>query len=141
MIHTRLPHSHHRHLKVCSTATPKQLASLRRGARDPVVYTLLPVEPVARSVCIMGPTQHFTSVWTSYKSPGWQVTCKRIRRRVTKSTLQVKDKVHPRTGHEGTEGGLRYSSTLSLTSVLGSGEWSTPHPGRFTPVKVQVPVV
>jgi hypothetical protein len=28
--------------------------------------------------------------------------------------------VHPATGHEGTEG--KYSSTLSLTSVLGAGE-------------------
>jgi hypothetical protein len=27
-------------------------------------------------------------------------------------------KVHPRTGHEGSEGGKRYGSTLSLTSTL-----------------------
>jgi len=33
-------------------------------------------------------------------------------------TIKCKDKVHPRTGHEGTEGRKRYSSTLSLTSAL-----------------------
>ena len=27
----------------------------------------------------------------------------------------------------------RYSSTLSLTSALDGGRWSTPRPGRFTP--------
>ena len=46
-----------------------------------------------------------------------------------------KGKVHPRTGHEGPEGELRYSSTLSLTSALDEGRWSTPRPGRFTPGK------
>jgi hypothetical protein len=49
--------------------------------------------------------------------------------------LQVsigKGKVHPRTGHEGSEGEYRYSSTLSLTSTLDGGGWSTPRPGRFT---------
>jgi hypothetical protein len=30
----------------------------------------------------------------------------------------IKGKVHPRTGHEGPEGELRYSSTLSLPSAL-----------------------
>jgi hypothetical protein len=29
----------------------------------------------------------------------------------------------------------RYSSTISLTSVLHEGGWSTPRPGRFTPGK------
>jgi hypothetical protein len=28
--------------------------------------------------------------------------------------------------------GLRYSSTLSLTTALDGGGWSTPRPGRFT---------
>ena len=42
-------------------------------------------------------------------------------------------KVHPRTGHEGPEREQRYSSTLSLTSTLDGGGWSTPRPGRFTP--------
>jgi hypothetical protein len=47
----------------------------------------------------------------------------------------VKGKVLPRTGHEGPEGEYRYSSTLSLTSALDVGGWSTPRPGRFTPGK------
>jgi hypothetical protein len=42
---------------------------------------------------------------------------------------------HLRTGHEGPEGEQRYNSTLSLTSVLDVGGWSTPHPSRFTPGK------
>jgi hypothetical protein len=29
----------------------------------------------------------------------------------------------------------RYTSTLSLTSALDEGSWSTPRPGRFTPEK------
>jgi len=45
-----------------------------------------------------------------------------------------KGKVHHRTGQEGPEGEYRYSSTVSLTSALGGGGWSTPRPGRFTPV-------
>jgi len=44
-----------------------------------------------------------------------------------------KDKVHPRTGHESPEEEKRYSSTLSLTSMLDGDGWSTPRPGRFTP--------
>jgi hypothetical protein len=35
--------------------------------------------------------------------------------------LKGKGKVLPRTGHEGTEGEYRYSSTLSLTSALDGG--------------------
>jgi hypothetical protein len=50
-------------------------------------------------------------------------------------TLYMKGKVHPRTGHEGPEGESRYSSTLSLTSALYEGGWSTPRLGRFTPGK------
>ena len=46
-----------------------------------------------------------------------------------------KDKGLPRTGHEGPEGEERYSCTLSLTSALNEGGWSTPRPGRFTPGK------
>ena len=52
-----------------------------------------------------------------------------------------KRKLHPRTGHEGPKGEKRYNSTLSLTSVLDRGEWSTPRPGRFTPGKDPAPVV
>ena len=43
--------------------------------------------------------------------------------------------VHPVTCHESPEGSYRYSSTISLTSVLDEGGWSTPRPGRFTPGK------
>jgi len=52
-----------------------------------------------------------------------------------------KGKVHSRTGHEGSKGEERYSSTLSLTSALDGGGWSTPHPGRFTSEKEPVPTV
>jgi len=34
-----------------------------------------------------------------------------------------------------------YSFTLSLTPALDWAGWSTPHPGRFTPRKVPVPIV
>jgi hypothetical protein len=44
-------------------------------------------------------------------------------------------KIPPKTGHEGPEGELKYSSTLSLTLALDEGGWSTPRPGRFTPRK------
>lgn len=43
--------------------------------------------------------------------------------------------VDPRTGHDGTEGEYKYHSSLSLSSTLHGVEWSTPHPGRFTPGK------
>ena len=36
-------------------------------------------------------------------------------------------------GQEGPEGEKMYSSTLSSTSVLGGGGWSTVRPGCFTP--------
>jgi len=45
------------------------------------------------------------------------------------------------TGHEGPEVEKRYSFTLSLTSALDVGGWSTPRPGRFTPEKDPVPIV
>ena len=48
---------------------------------------------------------------------------------------KVKGTVHPRTGHEGPEGELRYSPILSLTSALDGGGLSKPRPGRFTPGK------
>jgi len=50
-------------------------------------------------------------------------------------------KVYPRTGYEGPVGGYRYRRTLSLTSGLDGGGWSTPRPGRFTPGKDTVPIV
>ena len=34
-----------------------------------------------------------------------------------------------------------YSSTLSVTLALDGGGWSTPRPGRFTPVEDPVPIV
>jgi hypothetical protein len=48
---------------------------------------------------------------------------------------KVKNKVFPRTGHEGPEGEYSYNSTLSLTSALDGGGWLTPCPDRFTPRK------
>ena len=45
----------------------------------------------------------------------------------------TKRKGHPRKGYEGLEGEYKYSLTLSLTSALDGGGWSTPRPGRFTP--------
>jgi hypothetical protein len=47
----------------------------------------------------------------------------------------VKVNFHPRTGHESPERKQRYSFTVSLTSALDRGGWSTPRPGRFTPGK------
>jgi hypothetical protein len=41
--------------------------------------------------------------------------------------------VHPITGNEGPEVEQRYSSTLSLTSALDGGGWSTSRSGRFIP--------
>jgi len=49
--------------------------------------------------------------------------------------------VHSRTGHEGPEGEQMYSSSLSLTSALDGGEWTTPRPGHFTPEKYPVAIV
>jgi hypothetical protein len=55
--------------------------------------------------------------------------------------VQRKGTVHPRTGHEGSEGEQKYSSTVSLTSALDGGGWWTPRPGRFTPGNDPVPIV
>jgi hypothetical protein len=56
-------------------------------------------------------------------------------------SVKGKGKVYPRAGHESPEGEEMYSSTLSLTSALDGGGWSTPRPGRFTPGKDPVPIV
>jgi len=53
----------------------------------------------------------------------------------------VKCEFHPRTGHEGPEGELRFSSSLSLISALHGSGWSVPRPGRFTPRKDPVPIL
>jgi hypothetical protein len=60
---------------------------------------------------------------------------------LTKIVHKGKGIIHPRTGHEGPEGELRYSCTVSLTLVLDGGVLSTPHPGLITPRKDQVPIV
>ena len=51
-----------------------------------------------------------------------------------------KGKGHLRTGNEGKEGELKYSSTLSQTSALDAGGLLTPRHGRFTPGKYTVPL-
>jgi hypothetical protein len=55
----------------------------------------------------------------------------------------VKRKGHPTTGDKSAGvGGVRYNSTLSLTSALEWGGWPTPRPGRFTPrERAPVPIV
>jgi hypothetical protein len=55
--------------------------------------------------------------------------------------VKVKVKLHPTTGHDDPEVEKRYSSTVSLTSALYGGEWSTSRPGRFNPRKDPVPTV
>ena len=57
------------------------------------------------------------------------------------STSKREGKVNHSTGHEGPEGEQMYSSTLSPTSALDEGGWSTPRPGRFTHGKHPVPIV
>jgi hypothetical protein len=54
--------------------------------------------------------------------------------------VKGKGKVHPRTGHEGPEREKRSISTLSLTSALDGGGWSTPRPG-CTPRKDPIPIL
>ena len=51
------------------------------------------------------------------------------------NTQEMQSKVHPRIGHENTEGEQKYSSTLQLTSALDGSGWSTPRPGQFSPGK------
>jgi hypothetical protein len=43
-----------------------------------------------------------------------------------------KRKVCPKTGHEGSKGESRCSSTLSLTSAIDRSGWLTPRPDHFT---------
>ena len=54
---------------------------------------------------------------------------------LTVTAFTVKGTVQPLICHEDPEGKQRYSSTLSLTSALEGGTWSTPRPGRFNPSK------
>jgi len=44
--------------------------------------------------------------------------------------IHVKAKVHLRTDHEDPDGENRYSSTLSSTSAMERGGWSTPMGNR-----------
>ena len=44
----------------------------------------------------------------------------------TRLLLIIKGKLHPRTVHEGPDGEKRYSSSISLTSVLDGVWWLTP---------------
>ena len=55
--------------------------------------------------------------------------------------VKGKGKGHPRTGREGPEGEQMYSSTVSLTSALDGGGWSTPRPRYFTLGNDSVPIV
>ena len=49
-------------------------------------------------------------------------------------------KVHPRTGHEGLEGEKKYSSTLSLTSVLDGVGDQRHAPAALPPGKTRYPL-
>jgi len=49
-----------------------------------------------------------------------------------KPVVKVKGKFNPITCYEGPEEKMRYSPTLSLTSSLDGGVWSTPRSGRCT---------
>ena len=59
----------------------------------------------------------------------------------TKKPRAASGVANHRTGHEGTEGEHGYSCTLSLTSALDRGGWSTPSPGRLIPGKDPVAIV
>ena len=59
----------------------------------------------------------------------------------TSRRVLVKGTVHQRTGHEGPDGKQTYSSTISLTSGLDRGQWSTPHPSCFSLRKHPKPIL
>jgi hypothetical protein len=54
---------------------------------------------------------------------------------------KCKSKVHPRTGHEGSERQYMHSCIVSLTSSLNWGGWSASCPDRFTQGKDPVLIV
>jgi len=58
-----------------------------------------------------------------------------------KSSNEGKDKVHPRTGHEGPEGVQMYSSTLPQTSALDGGWVVNPTPRTLYLREDPVPIV
>ena len=61
--------------------------------------------------------------------------------RFVKMWRLVVGKRHPREGLEGPIGEYMYSSTVSLTSAVDTGGWSTPGRAHFTPSKDSVPIV
>ena len=68
-------------------------------------------------------------------SPSLPLPCATVCHQVPNDLYCSISEVHPRTGHEGPKGDKGYSSTLSLTSELDRGGWSTPHPGHSIPGK------
>jgi hypothetical protein len=89
-------------------ATPNRNIIKSRGSSVGVVFDLRD-----------GLVSNFTRFYASFTSP-------------TAGPVWDKGKVHPAAGHDGPEGELRYSCTLSLTAALDEGGWSTPWPDRFT---------
>jgi hypothetical protein len=60
---------------------------------------------------------------------------------LSKDKVYDKDKVYLMTNHEGPVREQLYNATLSSTSALDGGGWSTPLSGRFTLGKDPVPIV
>ena len=58
--------------------------------------------------------------------PSSQVLTLRLTENAKPGRVKGKGKIRPRTGHEGSKGAYRYSSTVFLTSTLDGGGWSTP---------------
>lgn len=58
-----------------------------------------------------------------------------MHRHVNGTRNKKQDNAHPRTGHKGQEGELRYICTLSLTLALDGSRWTIPCPGHFVPGK------
>jgi hypothetical protein len=93
----------------------------------------------------------YNSRMTSRPTLGQICFCSMVKRNPTKHTIMIRDfhntlhvyinsnknevEVGPRTNYERPKAELKRSSTLSLTSALNGGEWSTPCPGHFTPEK------
>ena len=74
---------------------------------------------------------------TTFISLGqWRKNPRRqVYRTIDLCTVKVNGKVHKVIRHEGTDVEQRDISTLSLTSMLDWGGWSTPCPDRWTPEK------
>ena len=63
-----------------------------------------------------------------------------LRNTTERKKKKGKGKVHPRTGHEGPEGQKKYSSTLSLTSVLDGVGGQRHAPAALPPGKSRYPL-